>query len=271
MTFISTLQETVQRNQSQLCVGLDPDPQLLPASIHNHPDPIYAFCASIIEATADLVCAFKPNIAFFEALGASGLNALRRLMHGPRRVPFILDAKRGDMSSSAEAYARAVFEDLRADAVTLNPYQGSDALQPFLKYADRGCIILCRNSNPGSQDLQDLELARGGPLYLEVARLAQQRWNSNGNVGLVVGATQPQAIRDIRQICPDMPFLIPGVGAQGGNLEQSVRAAANAQGAGMIINASRSILYAASHTHYVAAARAEAIRLRDAINAALEK
>lgn len=271
MTFITTLHSITQRNQSQLCVGLDPQPQLLPPCIQGQADPIYTFCMTIIEATADLVCAFKPNIAFFEAMGASGLHALRRIMHSPRRVPFILDAKRGDISFSAEAYARAVFDDLQADAVTLNPYQGSDALQPFLSRADRGCIILCRTSNPGSHELQELELAQGGPLYLEVARLAQQRWNSNGNVGLVVGATQPHALQEIRSICPEMPFLIPGVGAQGGDLAQAVQAAANVQGTGMIINASRSILYAASHDQYAEAARAEALRLRNAINAALEK
>ncbi len=271
MTFIHRLHAAAQHNHSQLCVGLDPQPQLLPPAFQNHADPIYSFCMAIIEATADIVCAFKPNIAFFEALGVSGMHALRRIMHSTRTVPFILDAKRGDISSSAEAYAQAVFDDLQADAVTLNPYQGSDALQPFLRRADRGCIILCRTSNPASHELQELELANGGPLYLEVARLAEQRWNTNGNVGLVVGATQPQAMRALRSICPTMPFLIPGIGAQGGDLEQTVQAAINAQGAGMIINASRSILYAASDAHYAEAARAEALRMRNAINVALEK
>src|SRR6059036_3576518 len=169
MSFVESLLDAGQRNRSLLCVGLDPHPRKIPSTLHDAPDPLYAFCMSIVEATADLVCAFKPNIAFFEALGPAGMETLRRLIADmPRNVPVILDAKRGDMGSTAEAYAEAVFERLGADAVTLSPYLGSDALAPFLRHADKGCIVLCKTSNPGSADLQELELASGGPLYLEV-------------------------------------------------------------------------------------------------------
>src|SRR4029453_5258911 len=167
MAFIESLLATGRRNRSLLCVGLDPDPRKLPAQVRDMPDPVYAFCMALMEATADLVCAFKPNIAFFEALGPAGMETLRRLIADmPRNVPVILDAKRGDMGSTAEAYAEAVFERLGADAVTLSPYLGSDSLAPFLRHADKGCIVLCKTSNPGSADLQELELAAGRPLYL---------------------------------------------------------------------------------------------------------
>ncbi len=268
MSFTRILREAARRNQSWLCVGLDPDPERIPHHLGTGPDAIVAFCAAIIEATADLVCCFKPNIAFFEALGADGQAALRRLMAAPRPAPFILDAKRGDIGSTAAAYARAIFDDLGADAVTLSPYLGGDSLEPFLRYGDRGCFVLCKTSNPGGADLQDLDVG-GQPLYMYVARQAATRWNSRQNVGLVVGATQPQALADVRAACPDLPLLIPGVGAQGGDLEQAVRAAADARGDLAIINASRSILYASPGPDFAEAARAEALRLRAAIGAAL--
>jgi orotidine-5'-phosphate decarboxylase len=220
-----------------------------------------------MDATGDLACAFKPNIAFFEALGQAGYEALQRLMKVPRTVPVILDAKRGDIGSTAEAYARAVFDQLGADAVTLSPYLGSDSLEPFLRRADRGCFVLCKTSNAGSSDIQDLTVA-GEPIYIHVARLAAHSWNNNGNLGLVVGATHPEALLRVRAICPDLPLLVPGVGAQGGDLEASVRAAVDAHGEQVLINASRSILYASDGADFAAAARAEALRLRDAINAA---
>jgi orotidine-5'-phosphate decarboxylase len=263
------LRDASQRNQSLLCVGLDPDPRRIPAAPHAHADPIYAFCMAIVEATADLVCAFKPNIAFFEALGPAGVATLQRLVADmPRSIPVIIDAKRGDIGSTATAYAEAIFERLGADAVTLSPYLGGDALQPFLDYADRGCFVLCKTSNPGSGDLQDLQLASGEPLYLAVARQAQRVWNGNRNVGLVVGATYPAVLAQVRAACPNLPILVPGVGAQGGELAASVRAPLDADNAGVLINASRSILYASGGADFAQAARQEALRLRDAINAA---
>ncbi|HWQ14712.1 MAG TPA: orotidine-5'-phosphate decarboxylase [Roseiflexaceae bacterium] len=268
MRFVETLLGAQRAAHSLLCVGLDPLPERIPAHLHAAPDPILAFCAAMMEATADVACAFKPNIAFFEALGAPGIATLQRLCALPRRVPLILDAKRGDIGSTAQAYARLAFEVLRADAVTLSPYLGGDSLAPFLRYAERGCFVLCKTSNPGSADVQDLPLAGGAPLYLEVARRARSDWNANGNVGLVVGATHPGAIAAVRATCPNLPLLVPGVGAQGGELEAAVRAAVDAAGELALINASRSILYASAGTDFAQAARAEAIRLRDAINAA---
>lgn len=267
MTFAERLQRASQQASSLLCVGLDPDPRRLPAAVSRDADPVFAFCAALIEATADLVCAYKPNSAFFEALGAHGYETLRRVMAAvPAHIPVILDAKRGDIGSTAEAYARAAFDLLDADAVTLNPYLGGDALAPFLRYPDRGCILLCKTSNPGSADLQDLLLADGRPLYMHVAQRARDEWNAHGNVGLVVGATHPAVLRDVRALCPTMPLLVPGVGAQGGDVIAAVQAAVDAAGDNVIINASRSIMYASSGSDFAEAARVEALRLRDLIN-----
>jgi len=263
------LRDASHRNQSLLCIGLDPDPRQIPAMLHADADPIYAFCMAIVEATADLVCAFKPNIAFFEALGPAGVATLQRLVADmPRTVPVVIDAKRGDIGSTAAAYAQALFARLGADAVTLSPYLGGDALKPFLDYAEKGCFILCKTSNSGSGDLQDLKLASGEPLYLAVARQAQHTWNTNGNVGLVVGATYPAVLAQVRAACPDLALLVPGVGAQGGGLAAAVRAAVDTDNAGALINASRSILYASGGADFAEAARQEALRLRDAINTA---
>lgn len=269
MSFSPRLQAAVQHNHSLLCIGLDPDPARLPAVVRPAPDPVFAFCAAIIEATADLVCAFKPNIAFFEALGLEGFRTLRRVIDAiPPDLPVILDAKRGDIGSTADAYAHAAFEVLGADAITLNPYLGGDSLAPFLAYRERGCLLLCKTSNPGSADLQNLRLLDGRPLYLEIARRAAEEWNINCNVGLVVGATHPDELRAVRTLCPDLPLLVPGVGAQGGDLAAAVAAAVDAHGAGAIVNASRSILYASNRADFAEAARAEAIRTREAINGA---
>ena len=269
MSFQELLRESMSRNDTLLCVGLDPDPARIPALFVDQPDPVYAFCAAITEATADLVCAFKPNIAFFEALGPHGMLTLQRVIQAvPPNVPVILDAKRGDIGSTAEAYAHAAFVQLGAHAITLNPYLGGDALAPFLRYANRGCILLCKTSNPGSADVQDLQLANGEPLYMEVARRARDHWNTNNNVGLVVGATHPEQLRAVRTLCPTMPLLIPGIGAQGGDITAAVGAAVDGNGSGIIVNASRSILFASSGTDVIDAARKEALRLRAAINAA---
>lgn len=270
MPFLDLLLDTTRRNRSLLCVGLDPDPRKIPARLQAARDPVYAFCSAIVEATADLVCAFKPNIAFFEALGTSGYATLQTLMRSiPADIPVILDAKRGDIGSTAQAYARAAFEVFGAHAVTLNPYLGHDSLEPFLRYSDRGCIVVCKSSNRGSADIQDLQLASGGPLYLEVARRAHDEWNTHGNIGLVVGATHPSELAQVRRLCPNLPILVPGIGAQGGDLAASVRNAVDSQGERAIITASRSVMYAADDDRFADAARQEAARLREAIQAAI--
>ncbi len=267
-SFVERLDAAMTRNRSLLCVGLDPWPSSMPI------DDIAAFNRAIIDATADLVCAYKPNFAFYEAEGIAGLEALRQTIEAaPDGVPMLLDAKRGDLGNTAIAYAKAAFEVWGADAVTVNPYQGRDALQPFLDYADRGVFILARTSNPGSAEFQDLRV-RGPvgerPLHEEVAGQACA-WNDNGNVGLVVGATVPEELARVRSIAGSMPVLVPGVGAQGGDLEASVRNGTDANGRRALISASRSVLYASSGRDFADAARAEALRLRDAINAELDR
>ncbi len=267
-SFVERLDSAMTRNRSLLCVGLDPWPPSMPI------DDIAAFNRAIIDATADLVCAYKPNFAFYEAEGIAGLEALRQTIEAaPDGVPVLLDAKRGDLGNTAIAYAKAAFEVWGADAVTVNPYQGRDALQPFLDYADRGVFILTRTSNPGSAEFQDRRVrgpAGERPLYEEVAGQACA-WNDNGNVGLVVGATVPEELARVRSIAGSMPVLVPGVGAQGGDLEASVRNGTDANGRRALISASRSVLYASSGRDFADAARAEALRLRDAINAELDR
>lgn len=249
---------------SLLCVGLDPDPERIPRGVS-----VRDFLAAVVEATADLVCCYKPNAAFFESRGAEGYEELRALIASvPGGAPVLLDAKRGDVGHTAEHYARAVFGQLGAHAVTVSPYLGRDAVEPFLAWGDRHVFVLCRTSNAGAGDFQDLRAGEGGrPLYLEVAAAARE-WNGRGNAGLVVGATYPDEAREVRAICPDMLLLLPGVGAQGGALEAAVRAARDARGGGVIVNASRGVLYASDGADFAAAARREAMRLRDAIEAA---
>ncbi len=252
-------------NDSLLCVGLDPDPSRLPPGTD-----VDAWLRGVIEATSDLVCCYKPNAAFFEARGSGGMEALLQLIEGiPDEIPVLLDAKRGDVGHSAEFYARAVFEVLGADAVTVSPYLGGDTVEPFLAYEERHTFVLCRTSNVGAGELQDRALAGNGgarPLYLEVAARANE-WNTRGNVGLVVGATYPEEARAIRELCPDLLFLMPGVGAQAGELEAAVHAALDARGGGIIVNASRSVLYPPGGG--AEASRAEAQRLRDALREAV--
>ncbi len=265
VSFLEKLEAAAQRNRSLLCVGLDPWPDQMPIA------DIATFNRAIVEATSDLVCAYKPNIAFYEAEGLPGLRALEvTLLAIPSHVPVILDAKRGDIGSSAAAYARAVFERWGADATTVNAYLGGDAVEPFAAYGDRGVFILCRTSNPGSAELQSLRVADGAPLYEQAARRAQE-WNTRGNVGLVVGATYPEELAQVRALCPSMPILVPGIGAQGGELDASVKAGVDANGRGAIISASRQVLYASSGTDYPEAARRTADALREQINAALEE
>ncbi len=265
--FRAKYEAAVERNDSLLCVGLDPDPALMPAGVDS-----VDFLRSIIEATSDLVCCYKPNAAFFEADGKAGVAALRAVIEAiPEQIPVLLDAKRGDIGNSSAFYARAVFEHLGADAVTVSPYLGEDGLEPFFDYRERHSFVLCRTSNPSAGDLQDLPVTTDGrPLYEHVALLAN-RWNNRGNVGLVVGATYPAEAARIRELCPGLLFLVPGVGAQSGDLEAAVRAASDASGGGLILNASRAVLYAghsAGDGGYARAARGAASDLRDAINAA---
>jgi uridine monophosphate synthetase len=241
-SFFSALEERVRKVNSLLCVGLDPHPADLPQP---SAQAAYSYCLHLIEATADLALAFKPNAAFFEIYGAQGWEALHQLIEAvPAETPVILDAKRGDIASTAQAYARAVFQGLGATAVTANPYLGGDALKPFLEDPQHGVFLLCKTSNPGAGDLQDL-ITRDGDvtrlrLYEVVARLAQG-WNLNHNLGLVVGATHPEALRRVRLLAPDLWFLVPGIGAQGGDLQQALQAGLRADGLGLLVNASRSI------------------------------
>ncbi len=260
MTFREKLAEASQRNQSLLCVGLDPDPSRLKGT------PVATFLQAIIEATQDLVCAYKPNLAFFEALGIGGMQtALEALTRVPGHIPVIADAKRGDIASSSRFYAQALFDVYDFDAATVNPYLGGDSVEPFLEYGDRGVFLLCRTSNPGAEDLQGLRLADGRPLFEVVAELAN-RWNSRGNVGLVMGATWPQELERVRKLCPELPMLLLGVGPQGADLAQALGAGLDAGGGGVIVSSSRQILYASSGDDFAKAARRAALRLRDEIN-----
>jgi orotidine-5'-phosphate decarboxylase len=260
-SFRAKYDAAVERNRSLLCVGLDPDPARLPPGVTT-----LDFLRGVIEATADFVCCYKPNASFFEPDGAAGWQTLHDVIALiPDDVPVLLDAKRNDIANSAAGYARACFETLGADGVTVNPYMGGDSLEPFFTYADHHSFVLCRTSNAGAAEVQDALMADGRPLYEHIARLANG-WNTRGNVGLVVGATVPEQAARVRALCPDQLLLLPGVGAQEGDLEAAVRASLDVHGRGVLINASRSVIYAGDGTP--AAARAEALRLRDAINVA---
>ena len=277
MKFLDLLARAERQNASMLCVGLDPEPTKFPDHIKGDANKIYDFCAAIVDATADLAIAFKPQIAYFSAHRAEG--QLERLMEHMRRVaphvPIILDAKRGDIGSTAEQYAMEAFERYGADAVTLSPFMGFDSVQPYLKHHEKGAFLLCRTSNPGGDDLQNQRLASvdGQPLlYEHVARLAQGPWNLNGQLGLVVGATYPKEIERVRALAPTLPLLIPGVGAQGGDAAATVKAAMSGpqgEAAGrIIVNSSRAILYASSGPDYTQAARRVALQTREVLNAA---
>jgi len=272
MDFIKRLQLSWKRSRSLVCVGLDPEPARLPAHLRNSPDALFEFCRDIIDATADLICCFKPQVAHFAAHGAEDTleRVVAHILEHHREVPVILDAKRGDIGSTALHYATEAFDRYGADAVTVNPYLGRDSVQPFLDRADRGVIVLCRTSNPGARDLQDLAVTDpdGGtrPLYQHVAALVASEWNANGNCALVVGATYPQQLAEVRNLVGDMPLLVPGVGAQGGDVAAVVQNGANSEDAGLIISSSRAILYAGSGTDFADAARDAARTLRDEIN-----
>ncbi len=272
MTFLDMLSAAERQNNSMLCVGLDPEPTRFPTKLKGDSNKIYDFCAAIVDATADLAIAFKPQIAYFAAHRAE--RQLERLMEHIRRVaphvPIILDAKRGDIGSTAEQYAIEAFERYGADAVTLSPFMGHDSIAPYLKYRGKGAFLLCRTSNPGGDDLQNQRLAglSGEPrLYEHIARLAQESWNTNGQLGLVVGATYPAEIERVRALAPTLPMLIPGVGAQGGDAVATVKAGRTAHGL-IVVSSSRAILYASSGDDFAQAARAEAMRTRDLLQAA---
>ncbi|GAB3401390.1 orotidine-5'-phosphate decarboxylase [Massilia agilis] len=269
MNFIDKLSAAWAGNNSLLCVGLDPDLARFPAHLRGQADGIYQFCKAIIDATADVACAFKPQIAYFAALGAEAqLEAVcRYLRETYPHIPLVLDAKRGDIGATAHQYAREAFDRYGADAVTVNPYMGSDSVEPYMEWADRGVIVLCRTSNPGGSDLQFLQVD-GVPLYQHVARLVAEKWNRNGQCALVVGATFPEELAQVRKIVGDMPLLVPGIGAQGGDIAATVKAGRTAAGTGMMINSSRAILYATPKDgeDFAAAARRVAIETRDAIN-----
>lgn len=271
MTFIEKLAAAWAANDSLLCVGLDPDTAKLPPHLLNQPDAIFAFCKAIIDATADTACAFKPQIAYFAALRAEDqLEAIcDYLRKNYPQIPIVLDAKRGDIGATAEQYAREAYERYGADAVTVNPYMGFDSVAPYLEWKDRGVIILCRTSNPGGSDLQFLT-ADGKPVYQHVAHLVAEKWNTNGQCGLVVGATFPDELAQVRRIVGDMPLLVPGIGAQGGDVQATVHAGRTVNGTGMMINSSRAILYAKPNEQagedFANAARRVAIETRDAIN-----
>jgi orotidine-5'-phosphate decarboxylase len=267
--FIDKLSAAWTANNSLLCVGLDPDVTRFPEAFKLKPDGIFEFCKAIIDATADLACSFKPQIAYFAALGAERQleQVCAYLRTNYPHLPLILDAKRGDIGATAHQYAREAFDRYGADAVTVNPYMGADSVDPYMDWEDKGVIILCRTSNAGGSDLQFLNVD-GKPLYQHVARLVAEKWNRNGQCALVVGATFPEELAQVRAIVGDMPLLVPGVGAQGGDVEATVRAGRSAAGAGMMINSSRAILYAAPKEgeDFAAAARRVALETRDAIN-----
>ncbi len=275
MSFVAKLTDAWRIRDSLLCVGLDPDPARFPGHLAGRGDAIFEFCRAIVDATADLVCCFKPQIAYFAAHRAE--DQLERLIaHIQQRhpdIPVILDAKRGDIGSTAQMYAVEAFERYGADAVTVNPYLGRDSIEPFLAYRDRGVILLCRTSNPGGRDLQSLKIdsGQGGELlYEHVARLVAAEWNEHGQCALVVGATFPDEIGRVRQLVGELPLLVPGIGAQGGDIEATVKAGRNASGTGLMISSSRAILYAFAGADdgmdFAEAARRAAREARDEIN-----
>ena len=277
MNFVEKLLRASRTQNSLLCVGLDPEPSRFPPRFRGEDRELLTthFCKAMIEATAPYACAYKPNIAFFEVLGPNGMHVLQEVIRAvPPNLPVILDAKRGDIGNTAHAYAETVFNIYECDAVTVNPYMGHDSLTPFLSYHDKGIFVLCRTSNAGARDLQDLRVQSSDlpdgqtrPLYEVVAQRVQS-WNDAGNCGLVVGATYPHELGNIRAMCPDMPILIPGVGTQGGDLEASVQAGVDAHGERAILSVSRSILYASNEGDFATAAATQAKSLRDQINEA---
>jgi len=270
VNFIDKLANAIRQHDSLLCVGLDPDIARFPGVLKGRSDAVFEFCRAIIDATASYACAFKPQIAYFAALAAEDqLQAICDYLNQRYpQIPIILDAKRGDIGATAQQYAREAFERYKADAVTVNPYMGFDSIEPYLQWSEKGVIVLCRTSNPGGSDLQFLKVD-GVPLYQHVARMVAQQWNRHGQCALVVGATFPEEIAEVRKIVGEMPLLVPGIGAQGGDIEATVLAGQTRDGTGMMINSSRAILYAkpADGEGFADAAARVAMETRDAINA----
>ncbi len=265
--FYKKLLNSWNRQNSLLCVGLDPDLERLPRSLKTAREPLYSFNKEIIDATAQWVCGFKPQAAFYSAIGAE--SQLEKTIHYIKSaypdLVVILDAKRGDIGSTASMYAKEAFDRYQADAVTVNPYMGGDSMAPFLDYKNRGVIILCRTSNPGSGDLQNL-ICDGDPVYQRVAYLAASAWNKNNNVALVVGATYPEIVREVRHIVGNMPLLVPGIGTQGGDLEAVIRNGKTEDGLGLIINVSRDVIYAGDDTNFASAAAGQAQKICNQVN-----
>lgn len=265
--FIGALYAAAKRNQSLVCVGLDPEFEKIPAHLQALPQPIFEFNRRIVDATAEFACCFKPQFAHYAALGAEDqlLATISYIHEKHPGLPVILDSKRGDIGSTAAKYAEESFARYGADAVTVNPYLGFDSVEPYLKWHDRGVIILCRTSNPGARDFQDLE-SGGKRLYRHVAERVARDWNTNGQCMLVIGATYPEELAEIRAVVGDLPFLVPGVGAQGGEVAAAVRAGKTADGLGLVLNSSRGIIYAGGGEGFADAARVAARKLRDEIN-----
>jgi orotidine-5'-phosphate decarboxylase len=264
MTFTQRLHEIQSKQNSLLCIGLDVDLEKIPEHLKSSTNPVLEFNSQIIEATKDLVCAYKPNLAFYEAMGERGLTALRETLKLiPKSVLTIGDGKRGDIGNTSERYAKSLFDDFGFDSITVNPYMGFDSVEPFLKNPEKGVFLLVLTSNPGSKDFQRLKI-NGKPLYEKVVRTAK-KWNKNKNIGLVVGATHSRELKSIRMIVPDMPLLIPGIGKQGGDLRSAIRDGCDRTGQLAIINASRSIIYASSGKDFADAARTEAKKIVEEI------
>lgn len=278
MTFIDQLNAAAEKNDSLVCVGLDSEYTKIPAILKQDSDPsslqekaevMLRFNYAIIDATKDHVCAYKPNSAFYEALGAHGIEALKNTIeyiHHECAVPVILDAKRADIGSTNNAYVAFAFSYLGADAITIHPYLGGEAVKPFLEQKEKGIIVLCRTSNPGAGELQDLKDEQGVALYKRVARQVAKEWNTYGNCGLVVGATYPEELAIVRAIVGNMPILVPGIGAQGGDVEKTVKAGLDSNRRGIIVNSSRGVIFASGEEDFAEAAKREAVKLRDEIN-----
>ena len=268
MKFSQMLSSCWEKNDSLLCIGLDPTPARFPEKFKTSSRPIFDFCAEIIDATADLVCAFKPQIAYFSSSSAEQelIDIIDWIHTNHPGIPVILDAKRGDIGSTAAHYAKEVFERFKADCVTLSPYMGKDSVEPYLEYVEKGEFVLCRTRNNGGDDFQMLDIG-GVPLYIKVAEKVAE-WDINGQMGLVIGATYPEELKKARATVPELTFLVPGIGAQGGDINAAVKAGMNKDKTGLVINSSRAILYASKEADFAEKARAEALRTRDAINKA---
>jgi orotidine-5'-phosphate decarboxylase len=266
-SFVKKVKQCIQKNNSLVCVGLDPDLNKIPQHLRNEEFPIFAFNKAIIDATHDIVCAYKPQVAYYAGQDCEDelQMTIDYLNENYRDVPVIFDAKRGDIGSTAEMYAKEVFERYKADSITVNPLMGIDTLKPFLDFKDKGVIALCRTSNPSGDEIQNL-IADGKPVYQHIATYAREKWNYNNNLLLVVGATYPKELGEIREICPDMLFLVPGVGAQGGDVEQVLKNGKTSDGGGLVINSSRGIIYASNGDDFADAARQATLTLRETIN-----